>query len=67
MQVAVELEPVTTEAARILAEWREVWAAAGDDGVVDLAPAYSLAALLDLKGRCYAYGITINATFPDNQ
>lgn len=65
MRVAVELEPDTAEAARILAEWRAIWATAIDGGV-ELDPANSLTALLDLQGRCYDQGVTVNALFPDN-
>lgn len=64
MRVAVELEPDSAEAARILGEWRAAWGAAADGGGVELAPADSLAALLDLKARCYDRGLTVNALFP---
>lgn len=65
MRVAVELEPDSADSARILGEWRAAWGAAAGGGV-ELAPAESLAALLDLKDRCYDRGLTVNATFPDN-
>ena len=67
MQVAIALEPDSAGAARILAEWRTVWAASASPGGIELAPATALTALLDLKARCYDQGITVNATFPDNQ
>ena len=67
MRVAVALEPESAEADRILAEWRLAWGAAESDDGVELAVAESLAALLDLKARCFDHGLTVNATFPDNQ
>ncbi len=67
MRVAVELEPDSAEAARILGEWRAAWGAAVDGDGVELVSAKALAALLDLKERCYDLGVTVNATFPDNQ
>ena len=67
MRVAVELEPDTAEAARLLGEWQAAWGGAAAGGGVDLAPADSLTALLDLKERCYDRGLTVNATFPGNQ
>lgn len=66
MRVAVELEPDSAEAARVLGEWQAAWGGAVDGGVVELAPADSLKALLDLKTRCYDRVLTVNATFPDN-
>lgn len=66
MRVPVELKPDSAEAARILGEWQAAWGVAVAGGDVELAPADSLAALLDLKERCYEQGVTINATFPDN-
>lgn len=67
MRVVVELEPGSGESARILGEWREAWGAGAESGEVELAAADSLGALLDLKARCYCRGLTVNATFPDNQ
>ncbi|NTV12414.1 MAG: hypothetical protein HGA96_00530 [Desulfobulbaceae bacterium] len=67
MLVAVALEPDTAEAARILAEWQVAWGAVESYGGVELVVAESLTALLDLKARCYDRGITVNATFPNNQ
>lgn len=67
MRVVVELEPASVEATQILAEWRQAWGAAAEGGGVELATADSLTALLDLKGRCYDVGLTVNALFPDNQ
>lgn len=66
MRVAVELEPDSADSARILGEWRAAWGMAAVGVGVELAPAESLAALLDLKDRCYDRGLTVNATFPDN-
>lgn len=66
MRVEVALEPDSAEAARILGEWRAAWGAAADGGGVELAPADSLTALLDLRSRCYDLGLTVNAVFPDN-
>lgn len=66
MRVAVELEPESVESARILGEWLAVWGVAAEKGGVELAPADSLSALLDLKDRCYDAGLTVNALFPDN-
>jgi hypothetical protein len=66
MRVAVELEPPSVEAARILGEWQAAWGGAAERGGVELAAADSLTALLDLKERCYDRGVTISATFPDN-
>ena len=63
MRVAVELEPESAESARILGEWQAVWGLVVAGGGVELAPADSLSALLDLKGRCYEQGVTISATF----
>lgn len=66
MRLAVELEPDSADSARILGEWRAAWGMAAVGGGVELAPAESLAALLDLKDRCYDRGLTVNATFIDN-
>lgn len=66
MRVAVELEPPSAAAALILGEWQAAWGGAADGGGVELAPADSLTALLDLKERCYDAGLTVNALFPDN-
>jgi len=66
MRLEVELEPESAESARIFAEWRALWGAAAIGGKIELAAADSLAALLDLKGRCYQQGLTVNAHFPDN-
>ena len=63
MRVVAELEPESAESARILGEWQAVWGGAVDGGSVELAPADSLSALLDLKDRCYEQGFTISATF----
>lgn len=66
MRVAVMLEPESAAAARILAEWRAAWGRGENAGEVELTPADSLKALLDLKVRCQDRGLTVNATFPDN-
>lgn len=66
MRVVAELEPESAESARILGEWQAGWGVAVAGGGVELAPADSLSALLDLKDRCYEQGVTINASFPDN-
>jgi hypothetical protein len=66
MRVAVELEPDSAEAARVLGEWQAVWGEGAEAGGVELNPASALTALLDLKERCYDQGLTVNATFPDN-
>ncbi len=65
MRVVVALEPDSAEAAQILGEWWTAWGAA-EGGGGELDPGESLSALLDLKGRCFARGITVNASFPDN-
>lgn len=66
MRVVVELEPESAEAARVYAEWQAAWSTTGSGVGIELAPADSLKALLDLKSRCYDRGLTVNATFPDN-
>lgn len=66
MRVAVELEPESAAAARILAEWQAAWGPGENGAEVELTPADSLPALLDLQARCYDLGLTVNATFPDN-
>jgi len=67
MRVAVELEPASAESARILTAWQTAWRAAAVGGGTELAAADALTALLELKARCYDRGLTVNATFPDNQ
>ena len=67
MRLAVELEPESAESVRILGEWRVLWGEAMSGGGIELAAADSLAALLDLKGRCFDVGFTVNALFTDNQ
>jgi len=66
MLIAFELEPDSIEATRILAEWQAVWGQEAPGGGIELKPAESLSAMLDLKSRCHDQGLTINASFPDN-
>lgn len=66
MLVAVALEPESAAATGILAEWRAAWGVKESGDGIELAPAVALAAMLDLKARCYDRGLTVNATFPDN-
>jgi hypothetical protein len=67
MRVAVELEPKNVGSAGILAEWQGAWRPEAAGGGMELAAETALAALLDLRARCFGQGITLTAVFPDNQ
>ena len=64
MQLDVQLEPLGKQAESVMANWqRDQGLSVSGHRRVEIAPEDCLAALADLRDRCYDRGLVVNVNF----
>ena len=66
MFLKVDLEPSGEKSDRILLDWQNAWQLENDEGILKLDNINPLDVIMDLRGRCYEHGITVNIIFHDS-
>lgn len=66
MFLKVDLEPSGEKSDRILLDWQNAWQLENDEGILKLDNSTPMDVIMDLRGRCYEHGITVNIIFHDS-